>query len=118
MGLGFAYACPEPGPLPWQWYWDSCFTAITWRHFDPDGSRRRAESLLGARRKDEVIGHTIFWNTPLPAGGGLPLPQRDLAERLDDRQHPAGGAGVGVAGIDLQATRRRYPRWLRPLRPG
>lgn len=61
----FAYTCPSPGHYPWQWYWDSCFTAITWRHFDPSRSRRELESLLAARRPDGFIGHTIFWNTPL-----------------------------------------------------
>jgi hypothetical protein len=61
----FAYTCPSPGHYPWQWYWDSCFTAITWRHFDPSRSRRELESLLAAQRDDGFIGHTIFWNTPL-----------------------------------------------------
>jgi hypothetical protein len=61
----FAYTCPSPGHYPWQWYWDSCFTAISWRHFDPDRSRRELESLLAAQREDGFIGHTIFWNTPL-----------------------------------------------------
>jgi hypothetical protein len=61
----FAYTCPSPAHYPWQWYWDSCFTAITWRHFDPARSRRELESLLAAQREDGFIGHTIFWNTPL-----------------------------------------------------
>jgi hypothetical protein len=61
----FAYTCPSPGHYPWQWYWDSCFTAITWRHYDPQRSRRELESLLAAQREDGFIGHTIFWNTPL-----------------------------------------------------
>ena len=61
----FAYTCPSPGHYPWQWYWDSCFTAISWRHFDPGRSRRELESLLAAQREDGFIGHTIFWNTPL-----------------------------------------------------
>jgi hypothetical protein len=61
----FAYTCPSPGHYPWQWYWDSCFTAISWRHFDPSRSRRELESLLAAQREDGFIGHTIFWNTPL-----------------------------------------------------
>jgi hypothetical protein len=64
-GVPFAYTCPSAGHYPWQWYWDSCFTAITWRHFDPDRSRRELESLLAAQREDGFIGHTIFWNTPL-----------------------------------------------------
>jgi hypothetical protein len=64
-GVPFAYTCPSPGNYPWQWYWDSCFTAITWRHFDPGRSRRELESLLAAQREDGFIGHTIFWNTPL-----------------------------------------------------
>ncbi len=61
----FAYTCPSPGHYPWQWYWDSSFTAISWRHFEPDHSRRELESLLAAQRSDGFIGHTIFWNTPL-----------------------------------------------------
>ncbi|HYB25822.1 MAG TPA: hypothetical protein VEF89_04340 [Solirubrobacteraceae bacterium] len=64
-GVEFAYTCPSPGHYPWQWYWDSCFTAISWRHFDPARSRRELESLLAAQREDGFIGHTIFWNTPL-----------------------------------------------------
>jgi hypothetical protein len=64
-GLKFAYTCPSPGHYPWQWYWDSCFTAIVWRRFDPERSRRELSSLLAAQRDDGFIGHTIFWNTPL-----------------------------------------------------
>jgi hypothetical protein len=64
-GVPFAYTCPSPGHYPWQWYWDSCFTAITWRHFDPARARRELESLLAAQTDDGFIGHTIFWNTPL-----------------------------------------------------
>jgi hypothetical protein len=64
-GVPFAYTCPSPSHYPWQWYWDSCFTAIAWRHFDPQRSRRELESLLAAQREDGFIGHTIFWNTPL-----------------------------------------------------
>jgi hypothetical protein len=64
-GTPFAYTCPSPGHYPWQWYWDSCFTAIAWRRFDPERSRRELESLLAAQRPDGFIGHTLFWNTPL-----------------------------------------------------
>jgi hypothetical protein len=70
-GVPFAYTCPSPTHYPWQWYWDSCFTAIAWRHFDPRNSRRELESLLAAQREDGLIGHTIFWNTPLPASRRL-----------------------------------------------
>ncbi len=64
-GVPFAYTCPSPRHYPWQWYWDSCFTAVAWRHFDPQRSQRELESLLAAQRDDGFIGHTIFWNTPL-----------------------------------------------------
>jgi hypothetical protein len=64
-GVPFAYTCPSPGHYPWQWYWDSCFTAISWRHFDRERSRRELQSLLAAQREDGFIGHTIFWNKPL-----------------------------------------------------
>jgi hypothetical protein len=64
-GVPFAYTCPSPGHYPWQWYWDSCFTAIVWRRFDPERSKRELSSLLAAQREDGFIGHTIFWNTPL-----------------------------------------------------
>ena len=64
-GVEFAYTCPSPHHYPWQWYWDSCFTAISWRRFDPERSRRELESLLAAQREDGFIGHTIFWNRPL-----------------------------------------------------
>jgi len=61
----FAYTAPSPGHYPWQWYWDSCFTAIAWRRFDRDRSRRELLSLLAAQRPDGFIGHTIFWDRPL-----------------------------------------------------
>jgi hypothetical protein len=64
-GVPFAYTCPSPGHYPWQWYWDSCFTAVSWRRFDRERSRRELESLLAAQRDDGFIGHTIFWNEPL-----------------------------------------------------
>jgi hypothetical protein len=67
-GTRFGYTSPSPGHYPWQWYWDSCFTAITWRHFDPERSRRELESLLGAQQSDGFIGHTIFWDRPLTGG--------------------------------------------------
>jgi hypothetical protein len=67
-GTPFAYTCPSPGHYPWQWYWDSCFTAIAWRHFDRERSRRELESLLAAQRPDGFIGHTIFWDRPLTGG--------------------------------------------------
>jgi hypothetical protein len=66
-GAAFAYTRPSPGHYPWQWYWDSCFTASVWRRFEPDRSRRELESLLAARRDDGFIGHTIFWDTPVPS---------------------------------------------------
>ena len=65
-GTPFAYTCPGPYHYPWQWYWDSCFSAIVWRRFDRERPRRELESLLAAQREDGFIGHTIFWNTPLP----------------------------------------------------
>ena len=64
-GVRFAYTCPSPGHYPYQWYWDSCFTAIVWRRFHPERSRRELESLLAAQREDGFIGHTIFWDQPL-----------------------------------------------------
>jgi hypothetical protein len=65
-GTPFGYTCPGPHHYPWQWYWDSCFSAIVWRRFDRERPRRELESLLAAQREDGFIGHTIFWNTPLP----------------------------------------------------
>jgi Glycosyl hydrolase family 63 C-terminal domain len=67
-GTPFAFTAPSVGHYPWQFYWDSCFTAITWRHFDPERSRRELESLLAAQRPDGFIGHTLFWNRPLTGG--------------------------------------------------
>src|SRR6266702_3919331 len=64
-GVPFAYTSPSPGHYPWQWYWDSCFTAVAWRHFHRERSRRELGSLLSAQREDGFIGHTIFWDTPL-----------------------------------------------------
>jgi hypothetical protein len=67
-GTPFAYTSPSLGHYPWQFYWDSCFTAIAWRQFDRDRSRRELESLLAAQRPDGFIGHTIFWDRPLTGG--------------------------------------------------
>jgi hypothetical protein len=64
-GVRFSYTCPSPGHYPWQWYWDSCFTAISWRHFDAERPRRELSSLLAAQQPDGFIGHTIFWDRPL-----------------------------------------------------
>jgi hypothetical protein len=64
-GVEFAYTSPSPERYPWQWYWDSCFSAIVWRRFDRERSRRELETLLAAARGDGFIGHTIFWERPL-----------------------------------------------------
>jgi len=64
-GVPFAYTRPSPGRYRWQWYWDSCFAAISWRHFDPARSRAELETLLAAARPDGFIGHTIFWEHPV-----------------------------------------------------
>jgi len=64
-GVAFAYTRPSPGRYRWQWYWDSCFSAIAWRRFDVDRSRRELSTLLAAAREDGFIGHTIFWASQL-----------------------------------------------------
>ena len=64
-GVEFAYTRPSPERYPWQWYWDSCFSAIVWRRFDRERSRRELQTLLAAQRGDGFIGHTIFWQRPL-----------------------------------------------------
>ncbi len=64
-GVAFQYTCPSPGHYPWQWYWDSGFSAIAWRHFEPERSELELRSLLAAQREDGFIGHTIFWNQRL-----------------------------------------------------
>jgi hypothetical protein len=64
-GVQFAYTRPSPERYRWQWYWDSCFSAIVWRRFDHDRSRRELTTLLAAAREDGFIGHTIFWESPL-----------------------------------------------------
>ena len=92
----FAYTCPSPSHYPWQWYWDSCFAAIMWRHFDPTRSRRELEVAAGGAARGRVHRpHDLLEH----AADGPPAVhlQRDLAERLDDREHPAAVAGVGVA---------------------
>jgi hypothetical protein len=66
-GVPFHYTCPSPGHYPWQWYWDSCFSAIAWRHVEPQRSAEELGSLLAAQREDGFIGHTIFWNERLTA---------------------------------------------------
>src|SRR5271154_2209370 len=64
-GIAFAYTRPSPGRYTWQWYWDSCFSAIVWRRFDVERSRRELLTLLAAARDDGFIGHTIFWERPV-----------------------------------------------------
>jgi hypothetical protein len=64
-GIEFAYTRPSPERYPWQWYWDSCFSAIVWRRFDRERSRRELLTLLAAARPDGFIGHTIFWERPV-----------------------------------------------------
>jgi hypothetical protein len=64
-GVPFSYTCPSPGHYPWQWYWDSGFSAIAWRHFEPERSELELRSLLAAQHEDGFIGHTIFWNQRL-----------------------------------------------------
>ncbi len=70
-GVRFAYTCPSPGYYRWQWYWDSCFTAIAWRHFEPDHSRRELESLLAAQFR--VVGAADGAGRPRTAGGAEDL---------------------------------------------
>jgi hypothetical protein len=60
-GVAFAYTRPSPDRYRWQWYWDSCFSAIVWRRFDIERSRRELRTLLAAARDDGFIGHTVFW---------------------------------------------------------
>jgi hypothetical protein len=60
-GVAYAYTRPSPERYRWQWYWDSCFSAIAWRRFDRERSRRELGTLLSAAREDGFIGHTIFW---------------------------------------------------------
>ncbi len=103
-GTPFAFTAPSVGHYPWQFYWDSCFTAITWRHFEPERSRRELESLLAAQRPDGFIGHTIFWDRPLTGGAPVHL-QRRLTERVDDVLDPAAGARLGVAPGDRRSSR-------------
>src|SRR5947209_1255647 len=64
-GVAFAYTRPSPDRYRWQWYWDSCFSAIVWRRFEVERSRRELASLLSAARRDGFIGHTVFWEGPL-----------------------------------------------------
>jgi glycogen debranching enzyme len=64
-GVPYAYTRPSPSRYPWQWYWDSCFAAIVWRRFEPERSRSELETLLRAMREDGLIGHVIFWDSPI-----------------------------------------------------
>jgi hypothetical protein len=66
-GVAYAYTRPSPERYRWQWYWDSCFSAIVWRRFDRERSRRELRTLLSAAREDGFIGHTVFWPGP-PTG--------------------------------------------------
>ena len=114
-GTPFAYTAPSPGHYPWQFYWDSCFTAIVWRHFDPERSRRELESLLSAQRPDGFIGHTIFWDLPLTGYRRLTynVVSRD-ASMTSSIQPPALAWAWSLAVGDPTAEPRirRHHEWL------
>ncbi len=109
-GQPFGYTCPSPGHYPWQWFWDSCFTAITWRRFDPARARQELESLLAAQRDDGFIGHTIFWNEPLKGSRRFTYNVVDpAAEMTASIQPPALAWAWRIAVGDPRRARRHPP---------
>ena len=63
-GVSYAFSCPATPRYRHQWYWDSCFHAISRRHFDPAGARAELRTLIRAGRLDGFIPHTAFWDRP------------------------------------------------------
>jgi mannosylglycerate hydrolase MGH1-like protein len=63
-GVAYAFTCPSTPRYRHQWYWDSCFHALTWRHFDPGRARAELRTLVRAGRLDGFIPHTVFWDRP------------------------------------------------------
>jgi hypothetical protein len=63
-GVPYAFTCPATPRYRHQWYWDSCFHAITWRHFEPARAREELRTLVRAGRLDGFVPHTAFWDRP------------------------------------------------------
>jgi hypothetical protein len=118
-GTPFAYTCPSPLHYPWQWYWDSCFTAISWRHFDADKSPRELRSLLAAQRDDGFIGHTIFWNRPLTGTRRYTYNVTSIDATMTSSIQPpllAWAWRIAVGDPTLEPGIRRQHDWLRSNR--
>ena len=97
---------PEPGPLPWQWYWDSCFTAITWRRFEPDAVAPRArDAPRRAARATGSSGTRSSGTRRSPAVGGS---LQRASRRPDDAQASSRRCWRGRGGA--VGDPRRYPR--------
>jgi hypothetical protein len=114
-GLEYGYTCPSPGHYPWQWYWDSCFTATSWRRFDPARARRELASLLAAQRPDGFIGHTIFWREPLSGSRRFTYNVLGSADTMTASIQPPALAWawrIAVGDPAGQSAIRRHYEWL------
>jgi hypothetical protein len=115
-GVPFAYTRPSPERYRWQWYWDSCFSAIMWRRFDRERSRRELETLLAAAREDGFIGHTIFWGSPVHGVRRLYYNVVEERDRATSTIQPpmlawAWGATVGDPALEPRVV--AHHEWMR-----
>ena len=121
-GAPYGYTCPDGEKYPYQWFWDSLMHALAWNEVDPARAALEVRSLAAAQRDDGMIGHTIFWDSPvrLARAGFYNVARRrdfttstiqppfigwvwaELAERLDDDAFTAQG----------RAVTRRYHEWI------
>lgn len=58
---GYRYTVPSPELYPFQWLWDSCFHAITLRHFDLSAAKDEIHAALAMPLPDGLLPHIIFW---------------------------------------------------------
>ena len=63
IGRSFDFTCPSLSGYPFQWFWDSCFHAITLRHFDIEWAKNELLTLTSLARPDGLIGHVIYWES-------------------------------------------------------
>ena len=54
---GYTFTVPSPYEYRHQWLWDSCFHAITLRHFDTKAAENELESLMASQHRDGMVPH-------------------------------------------------------------
>lgn len=79
-GAWFAYTSPDGDKYPYQWFWDSLMHALAWNEVDPVRAAGELSSLAEVQRDDGLIGHTVFWDSPVRLAR---LPFYDVQRRDD-----------------------------------